>query len=75
LVDRENADSFLLKIKNRDESVFKEVMKALLAMKNGEITLEKLILRFEDLLVRYPDLLEEAYIYTDPKRVSDLLIP
>jgi hypothetical protein len=50
--------------------VFKEVMKALLAMKNGEITLEKLIVRFEELLTKYPDLLEEAYIYTDPKKVN-----
>jgi hypothetical protein len=62
----------LLKVKSRDENVFKEVMKALLSMKNGEITLEKLILRFEELLTKYPDLLEEAYIYTDPKRVKFL---
>jgi hypothetical protein len=70
LVDRENADSFLLKIKNRDDYVFKEVMKALLSLKNGEITLEKLTVRFEELLAKYPDLLEEAYLYTDPKKVK-----
>jgi hypothetical protein len=54
--------------------VFKEVMKALLSMKNGEISLDKLVLRFEELLMKYPDLLEEAYIYTDPKRVKIILI-
>jgi hypothetical protein len=39
--------------------VFKEVMKALLYMKNGEISLDKLV---------------EAYIYTDPKRVKIIFI-
>ena len=48
-------------------------MKAILSLKNGEITLEKLVSRFEELLSRYPDLLEEAYIYTDPKKVKKKL--
>jgi histone deacetylase complex regulatory component SIN3 len=73
LVDKENADSFLLKIKNRDEYAFRECMKAILSLKNGEIMLEKLVARFEELLANYPDLMEEAYIYTDPKKVNFFL--
>jgi hypothetical protein len=45
-------------------------MKAILSLKNSEISLDKLIVRFEELLSKYPDLLEEAYIYTDPKKVN-----
>jgi hypothetical protein len=48
-------------------------MKAILSLKNGEISLEKLVARFEELLSKYPELLEEAYIYTDPKRVKQCL--
>ena len=44
-------------------------MKALLSLKNGEINPEKLVSRFEELLIKYPELLEEAYIYIDPKKV------
>ncbi len=69
-MDKENADSFLLKIKKRDEYAFRECMKGILSVKNGEISLEKLVARFEELLTNYPDLLEEAYIYTDPKKVK-----
>lgn len=69
LLDQENADNFLQKIRNRDEGTFKEVMKAILALKNGEMTQEKIIVKFEELLTKYPDLLEEAYLFADYKKV------
>lgn len=45
-------------------------MKALLSFKNKEISEEKLLAKFEDLLLKYPDLLEEAYLFMDHKRVK-----
>lgn len=44
-------------------------MKAILALKNGEMTQEKIVIKFEELLTRYPDLLEEAYLFADYKKV------
>lgn len=44
-------------------------MKAILALKNGEMTQEKIIVKFEELLTKYPDLLEEAYLFADYKKV------
>ena len=70
LLNQENADNFLKKIKNRDEGTFKEVMKTILSYKNEEITQEKVVTRFEELLSRYPDLLEEAYLFTDYKKIN-----
>ena len=45
-------------------------MKAILSLKNGEITQEKIVSKFEDLLGRYPDLLEEAYLFSDYKKIN-----
>jgi len=58
-----------MKIKNKDENVFKEIMKSLFSFKTNEISLEKLISKFEEYLIKYPDLLEEAYFFLDFKRV------
>jgi hypothetical protein len=48
-------------------------MKALLSLKTGEITQEKLISKLEDVLSKYPDLLEEAYLFLDHKKVNILV--
>ena len=45
-------------------------MKTLLSFKKEEITQEKLLSRFEELLFRYPDLLEEAYLFIDYKKIN-----
>jgi hypothetical protein len=45
-------------------------MKAILSCKNNEITQDKLNQKFEDFLQKHPDLLEEAYIYLDNKKVK-----
>lgn len=73
MVVQENADNFLLKIKNRDENIFREVMKVLFSLKNNEVNLDKIILKFEELLSRHPDLLEEAYMFLDYKRINTSL--
>ncbi len=70
LVDQENADNFLVKVRERDESVFREIMKCLFAFKKEEITQEKLISKFEELLMKYGDLMEEAYLFLDHKKVK-----
>ncbi len=58
-----------MKIRERDENVFKEIMKSLFAFKKEEISQEKLVSRFEELLIKYSDLLEEAYLFLDYKKV------
>lgn len=44
-------------------------MRALLELKNEEISEEKLITKFEELLSMHTDLLEEAYLFLDVKKV------
>lgn len=73
LVDQERADNFLMKIKNKDENVFREIMKYLFSFKTNEISLEKLITKFEENLMKYPDLLEEAYFFLDFRRVKKII--
>ncbi len=68
-MDQENADHFLIKVKEKDEFVFKEILKLLFNFKKGDVTQEKLISRFEEMLLKFPDLLEEAYLFLDYKRV------
>ncbi|MCQ2819202.1 MAG: hypothetical protein MJ252_18215 [archaeon] len=72
LLEQENADTFINKIRSRDEGTFKEVAKAILALKNGELSQDKLINKLEDTLFKYPDLLEEAYLFADPKKINSL---
>ena len=45
-------------------------MKALLCYKRSEISSENLIEKFEEILGNYPDLLEEAFLFLDHKRVK-----
>jgi hypothetical protein len=60
----------LLKVREKDENAFKEIMKCLFTFKKEEITQEKLISKFEELLMRHTDLLEEAYLFLDYKKVK-----
>jgi len=60
----------LVKIKERNESTFKEIMKSLLDYKKGEISQDSLINTFEEALANHRDLLEDAYFFLDYKRVS-----
>lgn len=70
LLEPENADNFLQKIKDKDEATFKEVMKTILSLKNGEINVEKIVTKFEELLGKYPELLEEAYLFADYRKIG-----
>ena len=45
-------------------------MKSLFAFKKEEISQEKLISKFEEHLLRHSDLLEEAYLFLDYKKVN-----
>ncbi len=58
-----------MKVRERDENVFKEIMKCLFSFKKEEISQEKLVGRFEELLNKYSDLLEEAYLFLDYRKV------
>jgi hypothetical protein len=59
-----------LKVREKDENAFKEIMKSLFAFKKEEISQEKLISKFEEHLLRHSDLLEEAYLFLDYKKVN-----
>ena len=58
-----------MKIKERDQGIFNEILKSLLSFKKEEISHEKLINKFEDLLFKYSDLLEESYLFLDLRKV------
>jgi hypothetical protein len=45
-------------------------MKSLFSFKKEEISQEKLVGRFEELLNKYSDLLEEAYLFLDYRKVK-----
>ncbi len=59
-----------MKVREKDENAFKEIMKSLFAFKKEEISQEKLISKFEEHLLRHSDLLEEAYLFLDYKKVN-----
>ena len=69
LLEQENADNFLKKLRNKDEGAFKEIIKIILSYKNKEINFENVITKFEEILCYFPDLLEEAYLFIDYKKL------
>ena len=69
LLEQENADNFLKKLRNKDEGAFKEIIKIILSYKNKEINFENVISKFEEILCYFPDLLEEAYLFIDYKKL------
>ena len=72
LVTQENADEFFQKLKIRDEGCYKEVIKLILQLKNEEINVETLTSKIEDVLSKYPELLEEALLFIDSKKINTL---
>jgi len=68
-VDFEYAKKFLYSIKKINESIFYKSVKALLSYKSEQINMETLIEKFEGIFKNYPDLLEEAFLFLDYKRV------
>ena len=72
LVTQTNADEFFQKLKNTDESCYKEVIKLILQYKDEGITIETLSNKIETVLNKYPELLEEALLFIDYKKINTL---
>ena len=71
-VNQDNANEFFQKIKIKDEGCYKEVIKLILQYKNEEINTESLTNKIEEILGKYPELLEEALLFIDSKKISTL---
>ena len=72
LVTQDNADEFLQKLKNKDESCYKEIIKLILQYKDENINTETLANKTEEVLNKYPELLEEALLFIDYKKINTL---
>ena len=72
LVTQKNADDFFQKLKNKDEGCYKEVIKLIVQLKNEEISIETLTNKIEEVLNKYPELLEEVLLFIDPKKINTL---
>ena len=53
---QENSNEFFQKLKIKDESCYKEVIKVILQFKNEEISTEVLTNKMEEILNKYPEL-------------------
>ena len=72
LVNQNNADEFFQKLKNKDEGCYKEVIKLILQYKDEELSIEALTNKMEEVLNKYPELLEEALLFIDHKKINTL---
>ena len=69
---QENSNEFFQKLKIKDESCYKEVIKVILQFKNEEISTEVLTNKMEEILNKYPELYEEALLFIDSKKINTL---
>ena len=69
-MDFDYAKKFLNSIKKISEPIFYKTVKALLAFKSEQISIENLIEKFEGIFKNYPELLEESLLFLDYKRVK-----
>ena len=72
LVTQENANDFFQKLKVKDEGCYKEVIKLIIQYKNEEINTEALTSKIEEILGKYPELLEEVLLFIDSKKINTL---
>ena len=72
LVTQENANDFFQKLKMKDEGCYKEVIKVILQYKNEGITIEEVTTKIEGILNKYPEILEEALLFIDAKKINNL---
>jgi len=70
IVNQKNSDEFFQKLKTEDEECYKEFIKLIIQYRDEEINIETLINKTEELLSKYPELLEEALIFIDHKRLN-----
>jgi len=72
LVNQNNSDEFFQKLKNKDEGCYKEFIKLILQYDKEEINVETLTSKTEELLKKYPELLEEILLFIDSKKINSL---
>lgn len=72
LVTQYNSDKFFEKLKNKDEDCYKEFIKLILQYKDEEINIETLANKTEEILNKYPELLEEAMLFIDYKKLNTI---
>ena len=72
IVNQNNSDEFFEKLKKEDEECYKEFIKLILKYKDEEISIETLAGKVEDILNKYPDLLEEAMLFIDYKKLNTI---
>ena len=72
LVNQNNSDELFEKLKNEDEECYKEFIKLIMKYRDEEITIDILITKVETLLIKFPELLEEAMIFIDNKRLNTI---
>ena len=72
LLNQKNSDDFFEKLKNRDEYVYKEFIKLIIDYRDENINIETLTNKVENLLNKYQDLLEEAFLFIDTKKLNTL---
>jgi len=72
LVNQNNSDELFEKLKNEDEECYKEFIKLIIKYRDEEITIEVLITKVEALLSKFPELLEEAMIFIDNKKLNTI---
>ena len=70
LVNQNNSDKFFEKLKNQDEDCYKEFIKLIIQYKDDSINNETLAKKTEEILGKYPELLEEAMLFIDYKKLN-----
>jgi len=70
VVNENLAFDYVQKIKRRDEEVFAKFLKVTSQYKDGEISYNSMCLYIDRILLPYPDLLEEAYLYLNHKKIN-----
>ena len=70
LLNQNNSDEFLEKLKNKDEAIYKEFIKLLIKYRDENLSIEVLANKAEEILGKYPELLEEAMLFIDYKKLN-----
>ena len=69
-MNQNNSDKFFEKLKNQDEDCYKEFIKLIIQYKDDSINNETLAKKTEEILGKYPELLEEAMLFIDYKKLN-----
>ena len=72
LLNQDNSDDFFEKLKDKDESAYKEFIKLIIQYRDENLNIEVLTTKVEELLSKYPELLEEAMLFIDHKKLNNM---